>query len=136
MPNFSVNEQAIHMPVWVENPTPHNLTWRYDSEYTTFTPGFYRNLETDELYPMDISIAVHFQKSLPALKFHTVKPVIGKKAKPAAEDLAGKSIDAMTMQELRILGKQHGKKFPVGMSKEAVLAEVKALITPVEKPAE
>jgi len=134
MPNFSVNEQSIHMPVWVENPTPHNLTWRYDSEYTTFTPGFFRNLETDELWPMDISLAVHFQKSLPALKFHTVKPVVGAKKAIVIEDLEDKPVAEMSMQELRLLGKKYGKTFAVGMKKEAVQAELQALISNPEAP--
>lgn len=127
MPNFSVKEDAVHMPVWVENPTDRHLTWRYDSEYTTFTPGFFRNQETGELWPMAFSIAIHFQKSLPELKIHTTKPVLESKKAVNVDELQEKPISSMTMQELRAYGKSKGKTFPVGVTKGVIIAELQDL---------
>lgn len=125
MPNFSINEALIHMPVWVENPTQKHLTWRYDSEYTTFTPGFYRNLETNQLWPMDFSIAIHFQKSLPELVIHTTKPT--DKKKEVVTDTTVKGLSEMTMQELRAYGKEKGHTFKVGITKEDLLKELESI---------
>ena len=125
MPNFSVNEGMIHRPVWVENPTDKHHTWRYDSEYTTFVPGFFRNLETNELWAMDQMIAIHFQRSIPELVIHTTRPTVemlsGKKEE------GEKTLQTMTMQELRAYGKGKGHTFKVGITKEDLVKELEAL---------
>ena len=129
MPNFSVNKHIVSSPVWVENPTSEPLTWRYNSEYTTFAPGFFRNLTSGELWCMDHSIAVFFQKSLPALVIHLSEPteeqVSRKKVKEVSTE---KSLEEMTMQELRAYGKaKGGVKFRVGITKEEIIQELQAL---------
>lgn len=125
MPNFSTNISIIVSPVWVENTGSEPVSWRYDSEYTTFPVGMYRDLVTEELWPMDMAIAVHFAKSLPTLKIHTIKPVKSiKKEKLEPEALEEKPIAEMSMQELRHLGKLKGKTFRVGISKAEIVAEL------------
>lgn len=122
----------IHMPVWVENPTSKPLTWRYDNEYTTFDPGMFRDLNTNEMWPVPFEIAVHFQKSLPELIIHTVKPVEKKEDKINVEDLKGKPLEDMDIKELRALGHSMGLTFNRNLTKANIIKK----LTPVEQPSD
>lgn len=130
MPNFCVKESAIHMPVWVENPTAKNLTWRYDNEYTTFAPGLFRDLNTDEIWPVPFEIAVHFQKSLPELVIHTTKPTEQKEPEVDVESLKGKPLEELDIKELRALGHSMGLTFNRNLTKATIIKK----LTPVANP--
>jgi len=130
MPNFCIKESAIHMPVWVENPTDKPLTWRYDNEYTTFDPGIYRDLNTNELWAVPLEIAVHFQRSLPELVIHTTKPKEKKERVVDVKDIENKPLTEMTIQELRALGHSMNITFHRNLNKAAIIK----LLTPTTEP--
>ena len=132
MPNFSTHERLVSTPVWVENPTDKPLTWRYDNEYTTFEPGFFRDLNTNEVWCMDVSIAVHFKKSLPELVIHTIRPEndvvlkvkVAKKVEQETPEDGLPVFTTMSMQDLRAYGKEKGKTFRVGITKAELVKEL------------
>jgi hypothetical protein len=137
MPNFCIKESMIHMPVWVENPTDKPLTWRYDNEYTTFDPGMFRDLNTNEMWPVPYQIAVHFKKSLPELIIHITKPEEKEEEVVNIKDLENKPLEEMNIQELRHLGKSKGMTFHRNLKRADIIGKLTATTEEQDqKPAE